>query len=193
MGLDWFLLNMIVYSAVFIPLERLFAHRPDQSTFRPAWRTDLAYFFVSALAVQVTTLLTMRPAMVLFEWAAIPGLQAWVRGLPFVVQFLAILVLTDRRTGSTARFMQKPSPGAFTRFTTADDGLAGGSAAPRRRGCHRGSNTYPNFWLQRGAASRMWPLEHSGNLHSRQCAVQVRRSGGSWRRHPSLHHEPRGN
>jgi len=95
MGLDWFLLNMIVYSAVFIPLERLFAHRPDQSTFRPAWRTDLAYFFVSALAVQVTTLLTMRPAMVLFEWAAMPGMQAWVRSQAFAVQFVAILVLTD--------------------------------------------------------------------------------------------------
>ena len=76
MGLDWFLLNMIVYSAVFIPLERLFAQRPEQSTFRAAWRTDLAYFFVSALFVQVTTLLTMKPAMVLFQWAAHPGMQA---------------------------------------------------------------------------------------------------------------------
>ena len=95
MGLDWFLLNMIVYSAVFIPLERLFAHRPEQSTFRPAWRTDLAYFFLSALLVQVTTLLTMKPAMVLFEWAAHPGMQAWVRSQSFVVQFLAILGLTD--------------------------------------------------------------------------------------------------
>jgi lathosterol oxidase len=95
MGLDWFLLNMIVYSAVFIPLERLFAQRPEQSTFRAAWRTDLAYFFVSALFVQVTTLLTMRPAMVLFDWAANPGIQAWVRERPFVAQFIAILVLTD--------------------------------------------------------------------------------------------------
>ena len=39
MGLDWFLLNVILYSAVFIPLERLFAQRPEQSTFRAAWRT----------------------------------------------------------------------------------------------------------------------------------------------------------
>lgn len=95
MGLDWFLLNMIVYSAVFIPLERLFAHRPEQSTFRTAWRTDLAYFFLSALLVQVTTLVTMKPAMVLFEWAAHQGVQAWVRSQSFVVQFLAILALTD--------------------------------------------------------------------------------------------------
>jgi lathosterol oxidase len=95
MGLDWFLLNLIVYSAVFIPLERLFAQRPEQSTFRAAWRTDLAYFFVSALFVQVTTLLTMKPAMVLFQWAASPEIQAWVSERSFVAQFIGILVLTD--------------------------------------------------------------------------------------------------
>jgi lathosterol oxidase len=94
-GLDWFLLNMIVYSAVFVPLERLFAQRPEQSSFRRGWRTDLAYFFVSALLVQVTTLVTMKPAMVLFEWAAYSGVQAWVEGQPFALQFLEILALTD--------------------------------------------------------------------------------------------------
>jgi lathosterol oxidase len=95
LGLDWFLLNLIAYSAVFIPLERLFAHRPEQPLFRRGWRTDLVYFFLSALLVQVTTLLTMKPALVLFSWAAHPGVQEWVAALPFVVQFLAILVLTD--------------------------------------------------------------------------------------------------
>jgi len=95
LGLDWFLLNLIGYSAVFIPLERLFARRPEQPIFRSGWRTDLTYFFVSSLLVQVTTLLTMRPAMVFFQWAANPGLQAWVAKNPFVLQFAGILVLTD--------------------------------------------------------------------------------------------------
>ncbi len=95
LGLDWFLLNLIVYSVVFVPLERLFAHLPEQSTFRRGWRTDLAYFFMSALLLQVTTLLTMQPAMVFFQWAADPGVQAWVRNQPFIVQVLEILVLTD--------------------------------------------------------------------------------------------------
>jgi lathosterol oxidase len=95
LGVDWFLLNVIVYSALFIPLERFFALRPDQPIFRREWRTDLAYFFVSALLVQVFTLLTLKPAMVLFDWARTPGLAARVAALPFVVQFVAILVLTD--------------------------------------------------------------------------------------------------
>ena len=95
LGLDWFLLNLMLYSAVFVPLERLFAHRPEQSTFRRAWRTDLAYFFLSALLLQLTTLVTMQPAMVFFQWAVDPRVQAAVRGQPLVVQFVEILVLTD--------------------------------------------------------------------------------------------------
>jgi lathosterol oxidase len=95
LGLDWFLLNLIVYSAVFIPLERLFARRREQPIFRHGWRTDLVYFFVSALLVQVTTLLTLRPAMALFARAANQGAQSAVASWPFVVQFAAILLLTD--------------------------------------------------------------------------------------------------
>ena len=94
LGLDWFLLNLIGYSAVYVPLERLFARRPEQPIFRPAWSTDLTYFFVSALLVQLTTLLTMKPAMILFDWAR-PPLAASVSRLPFVIQFLAILFIAD--------------------------------------------------------------------------------------------------
>ena len=34
LGLDWFLLNLMAYSAVFIPLERRFALRRDQRVLR---------------------------------------------------------------------------------------------------------------------------------------------------------------
>jgi lathosterol oxidase len=95
LGLDWFLLNLIAYSALFVPLERLFARLPDQRVFRPGWRTDLAYFFLSALLLQATTLLTMKPAMTLFAWAVSADVQRAVSALPFWAQFTAILALTD--------------------------------------------------------------------------------------------------
>ena len=95
LGLDWFLLNLIAYSALFIPLERLFARLPEQGVFRRGWRTDLTYFFVSALLVQVTTVLTLMPALVFFDWASHGGLQAWIAGLPFLVQLFGILVVAD--------------------------------------------------------------------------------------------------
>ena len=75
LGLDWFLLNLIVYSAVFVPLERMFGRLPQQHLFRASWRTDFTYFFISAILVQVTTILTLRPAMVLFDWARSPAVQ----------------------------------------------------------------------------------------------------------------------
>lgn len=95
LGLDWFLLNLIVYSLIFIPIERLFARLPAQGVFRRGWRTDLTYFFVSALLVQVTTVLTLKPAMVLFDWAVWPELQRTVRGWPMFVQFFALLAVAD--------------------------------------------------------------------------------------------------
>jgi sterol desaturase/sphingolipid hydroxylase (fatty acid hydroxylase superfamily) len=95
LGLDWFLLNLIVYSLIFIPIERLFARLPEQGIFRAGWRTDLTYFFISALLVQVTTVLTLKPAMVLFDWAVWAELQLTVRGWPVAVQFLALLAVAD--------------------------------------------------------------------------------------------------
>ena len=95
LGLDWFLLNLIAYSALFIPLERFFARLADQPIFRRSWRTDLSYFFVSTLLVQVTTLLTLSPAMIFFDWASHAGVQAWVARQPYALQFVAILFVAD--------------------------------------------------------------------------------------------------
>ena len=94
-ALDWFLLSVILYSIVFIPMERAFARLPDQRTFRRHWRTDLFYFFLSAFLVQATTWITLKPAMVFFSWASSPSLQASVKALPGIVQFLLIVVCVD--------------------------------------------------------------------------------------------------
>jgi sterol desaturase/sphingolipid hydroxylase (fatty acid hydroxylase superfamily) len=95
LGLDWFLLNLIVYSALYVPLERFFALRPEQPTFRPQWRVDLTYFFLNTLLIQLTTLLTLQPAMVFFDWARLPAIVAFVSELPLVVQIPAALLVAD--------------------------------------------------------------------------------------------------
>lgn len=95
LGLDWFLLNLLLLAVIFVPMERLFPHRPAQSTFRPGWTTDTIHFLVSHLLVQVSTLLTLAPATVLFAWAAHPELQSWVRSLPVVVQFVSVILVAD--------------------------------------------------------------------------------------------------
>lgn len=93
-GLDYVLLILIVYSIIFIPLEKLFG-RLRQDVFRYGWQVDLAYFFISTLLVQLTTYLTLQPAVVLFGWATFPSVQAFVRFQPYILQFLEIMLLAD--------------------------------------------------------------------------------------------------
>ena len=95
LSLDWFLLNLMFWCAVFIPLERRFALRRDQPIFRHGWRTDLAYFFVSALAVQWVTIITMKPAQVLFAWVLDEQWRTSIGKQPLWLQIIEILLITD--------------------------------------------------------------------------------------------------
>lgn len=95
LSLDWFLLNLMFWCAVFIPLERWFALRRDQPIFRHGWRTDLAYFFVSALAVQWVTIITMKPAQVLFAWVLDEQWRTSIGKQPLWLQIIEILLITD--------------------------------------------------------------------------------------------------
>jgi lathosterol oxidase len=94
LGLDYALIILIVYSLIFIPMEKLFGRLP-QSVFRRGWRIDATYFFISTMLVQLTTYLTLRPAISLFGWAQSPTIQAWVNSQPFWIQFLEIMFLAD--------------------------------------------------------------------------------------------------
>jgi sterol desaturase/sphingolipid hydroxylase (fatty acid hydroxylase superfamily) len=95
LAVDFFVLNLLLYSAVFVPLERLFALRPTQDVFRRHWLVDLSYFFVNSLLVEVLTVLTLSPALVLFDWARVAALAAWVSALPLLLQVLAIVGVAD--------------------------------------------------------------------------------------------------
>lgn len=95
LGLDWFLLNVLLLALVFVPMERAFPQRPDQSTFRPGWTTDLLHFFVSHLLVQLSAWLTLAPAATVTRLVTVPQFQATVASLPWLVQFGLIVVLAD--------------------------------------------------------------------------------------------------
>ena len=139
LGLDWFLLNVLVLALLFVPLERLFARLPEQPIFRPGWQTDLAHFAVSHLLVQVTVLLTLAPATLFFAWAARPGLQQAVQASRSSLQFVEIVVVADLAEYVVHRaFHRVPWLWRFHEIhhSAAGDGLAGLLApAPGR---HRG-------------------------------------------------------
>ncbi len=94
LGLDWFLLSLILTGIVFIPIERLLGNR-EQPIFRFEWREDLLYFLISTLFVQVLTFITMLPATTILhntDWA---GFRHAVGSQWVLVQFLEITLLTD--------------------------------------------------------------------------------------------------
>lgn len=94
LGLDVLVLSLLAYTAVFVPLERLWPQRPHQPTFRREWWTDLAWFAANALLVQLTTALAFGPARLLRN-AVIPALQDTVRTLPLPVQLVLAIVVAD--------------------------------------------------------------------------------------------------
>jgi len=94
-GLDFFVLNLILLGAIFIPLERLF-RKNDQTIFRDEWREDLFYFFVGSLFVQALTFLSLTPAFTILKvtpWAG--GIRQAIANQPGWLQFVEIMFLTD--------------------------------------------------------------------------------------------------
>ncbi len=95
LGLDWFVLNLLLLALVFVPLERAFPRRPELGSFRFGWTTDGAHFLVSHLAVQALTFLTLLPATSLARFWQPEGLHAWIQSQPLVLQFVAIVLVAD--------------------------------------------------------------------------------------------------
>ena len=95
LGLDWFLINIALLGILFIPLERMFAKRPEQPVFRMHWREDLFYFLINSLLVQSLTYLSLTPATTLAASTDWGTLRAFMAAQPLWLQFLEIVVVTD--------------------------------------------------------------------------------------------------
>lgn len=94
-GLDWFILDLLGSSLIFIFIEKLFAHRKDQPVFRPEWQTDFHHFIVNHMAVGFVLLATNLLVHKFFGWAAHDGIRGWVAGLPFWAGLFLIVLVAD--------------------------------------------------------------------------------------------------
>src|SRR5262249_16404347 len=97
LGLDYFVLELLVLGLVFIPLEALFPLRP-QPVLRRGWQTDVLHFFVSHAGVQVLSLCALIPAQWLFAWAVKLDFQQTVAAQPLSLQVVAIVATVDFST-----------------------------------------------------------------------------------------------
>src|SRR4029079_18210793 len=92
-GLDWFLLDLLLMTLIFSPIEVLWPAYPKQGVFRPEWSLDVVYFLSTPLPIRITSFLVRLPAVQLTSVLGNARLQAAMASLPWLVQcFLAILV-----------------------------------------------------------------------------------------------------
>jgi sterol desaturase/sphingolipid hydroxylase (fatty acid hydroxylase superfamily) len=94
-GLDFFILNLIFLGFIFVPLERVIPHRPEQTVFRTDWREDLFYYLVSSMMVQILAFLTLAPSrIILANWNLI-GVRDAIASQPLWLQVIEIMLITD--------------------------------------------------------------------------------------------------
>lgn len=95
-GLDFFVVNLLATGFMFAPIERMFPHHKAQRLFRVEWREDLFYFLVSTMMVQLFAFLALAPqAYVNANTGNWDAFRLWVATLPWAVQFIAAVILSD--------------------------------------------------------------------------------------------------
>lgn len=94
-SLDWLLIDILVLSVIFIPIELFLPQRADQTKLHLEWKTDLVYFAVGHLLVQFTAVAIKTPAEAIFGGWGLEGLQSVVSAWPFVVQVLLAMLVAD--------------------------------------------------------------------------------------------------
>lgn len=94
-GLDWFLLDLFLTAAIFVPLERLWPLREEQGTFRNQWTLDVVYFMSTHLPIQALSFLILLPTVQFAKYLSIPGIQNLISRLPWLLQFFMAVLIAD--------------------------------------------------------------------------------------------------
>jgi lathosterol oxidase len=94
-GLDWFLLDGLLMTLIFSPIEVIWPAYPKQSVFRPEWLLDVGYFLSTHLPIQITSFLILLPATQLTHVLSNASAQAAMASLPWLVQFFLAVLVAD--------------------------------------------------------------------------------------------------
>ncbi len=94
-GLDWFVLDLLGSTLIFVFIEKLFALKKSQPVFRAEWQTDFAHFAVNHMIVGFILLATNQIVNRGLGWAVSGSVQAWIQGLPFLIELFLIVLVAD--------------------------------------------------------------------------------------------------
>lgn len=88
------LTSLVILFVIFVPLERLFAIRP-QRLLRKGWLTDIAHFFINEGLRKLLLGITLLLVIQCLGFFVHPGLQGWLRTWPFWLQCVTAIVIND--------------------------------------------------------------------------------------------------
>jgi len=94
-GLDWFLLDMLLMALIYVPIERLWPQYKDQGAFRDQWTLDVVYFMSTHLPIQVLSFLVLLPATQVTRYLAVPSVAQFIAKMPWLIQLLLAIVVAD--------------------------------------------------------------------------------------------------
>ena len=94
MPLVTFCNGLVLLLVFFVPLERLFALRP-QRIFRREFFNDLTYYFVNGLVPSFLLTLPLLGVVWILHWFVPASLHRWVSELPFLCRLGAAMVVTE--------------------------------------------------------------------------------------------------
>lgn len=95
LGVDWFVLDLLASTILFVFIEKVIPRYPDQAVLRPEWQLDLGYFALNHLLIAFLIVIANGFAPAAFGWAVNDGFQGWIRGLPLLGQVLILALCAD--------------------------------------------------------------------------------------------------
>jgi sterol desaturase/sphingolipid hydroxylase (fatty acid hydroxylase superfamily) len=94
-GLDWFILDLLGSTTLFVIIEKLFPLYKGQSVFRAEWQTDLKHFAANHFMVGLVLLTVNFVLHHAFGALVSAPFQQWVQGIPFIPQLLLCILIAD--------------------------------------------------------------------------------------------------
>ena len=94
-GLDWFILDLLGSTTLFVVIEKLFPLYRNQTLFRPEWQTDLKHFAVNHFLVGLILLTVNFMLHHVFGWMVRSDFQQAVQHIWFVPQLLLCILAAD--------------------------------------------------------------------------------------------------
>ena len=94
-GLDWFILDLLGSTVLFVVIEKLFPLYRGQSVFRFEWQTDMKHFAVNHFIVGLALLIVNFLIHHAFGWLVSSKFQQMIAGIQFVPQLLLCVLVAD--------------------------------------------------------------------------------------------------